>query len=432
MNTPADAAATSAVAPRSRDELLLITALFPLAFVVAGLLIDGPSTVWSGLVAILTSRDTLLTDYMGLGGIGAALVNAGLLTLLALLIYWRSGAVIGGPAIACLWLVLGFGLFGKSLLNVWFIVLGVVLYARVKGEPFAKHINTAFFGAALAPIFSEILFSSALPLGATLPLGVATALVMGFVLPPVAASLFKAHQGYTLYNIGFVAGIVGSVTVAVYKSYGFVPDPVFIWSTGNNVLLGSLLAALWGAMAAGAFWLDRDALRHFAGILREAGQSPSDFVTQYGMGAVLLNMGLTGAIGTLYVLAVGSELNGPTIGAIFTIVGFAAYGKHPRNILPVMLGVFLASMMKDWNAADPSAVLAALFGTTLAPIAGRFGWHWGLLAGFIHSSVVQTVGQLHGGLVLYNNGFAAGLVAAVLVPVIIALVPPAKGGEAPK
>jgi Protein of unknown function (DUF1576) len=74
-------------------------------------------------------------------------------------------------------------------------------------------------------------------------------------------------------------------------------------------------------------------------------------------------------------------------------------------------------------------VLAALFGTTLAPIAGRFGWHWGLLAGFVHSSVAQTVGQLHGGLVLYNNGFAAGLVAAVLLPVILALRRAPSNGE---
>ena len=87
----------------------------------------------------------------------------------------------------------------------------------------------------------------------------------------------------------------------------------------------------------------------------------------------------------------------------------------------IMLGVFLASMLKDWNAADPSAVLAALFGTTLAPIAGRFGWRWGIVAGFIHSSVAQSVGQVHGGLVLYNNGFAAGLVASILVPVIMAV-----------
>ena len=43
------------------------------------------------------------------------------------------------------------------------------------------------------------------------------------------------------------------------------------------------------------------------------------------------------------------------------------------------------------------------------------------MAGFVHSSAAQTVGTLHAGLNLYNNGFAAGIVASVLVPVIIAI-----------
>ena len=60
--------------------------------------------------------------------------------------------------------------------------------------------------------------------------------------------LFNAHVGHTLYNIGWVAGILGTLTVAVYKCYGFVPDPVFIWTIGNNLLLGSMLAALFAAM----------------------------------------------------------------------------------------------------------------------------------------------------------------------------------------
>ena len=59
---------------------------------------------------------------------------------------------------------------------------------------------------------------------------------------------------------------------------------------------------------------------------------------------------------------------------------------------------------------------------------GRFGWHWGIVSGFLHSSVAQSVGQLHGGLVLCNNEFAAGLVAVILVPVIIA-VPPRESGR---
>ncbi len=407
----------------SNARLLALLALFPLAFVIAGFALDTPQAIGQGLLRILSSRDTLVTDYMGLGGIGAALVQAGVLTLLALLVYWRAGAVIGGASVACLFLVLGFGLFGKSLVNIWFIVLGVWLFARFKGEPFAKHINTAFFGAALAPIFTEILFSSALPLHVSLPLAVATTLMMGFVLVPAAAHLFKAHMGFTLYNIGWVAGILGTLVVAVYKSYGFVPEPVFIWTTGHNRLLGALLVGLFIAMALGGLFIDRHALRKQAQILAEAGRAPTDFVALAGIGPTLLNMALSGAIGTAYVLAVGADLNGPTLGAILTIVGFAAFGKHPKNIVPIMLGVFISSLAKDWNAHDPSAVLAALFGTTLAPIAGRFGWHWGIVAGIVHSSVAQSVGQVHGGLVLYNNGFAAGLVAAILVPVILSLRP---------
>ena len=328
---------------------------------------------------------------------------------------------MSGSAVACLFLVLGFGLFGKNLLNVWFIVLGVFLYCWFKGEAFSAHINTAFFGTALAPVFSEIAFSTALPMSIGLPLGAATATVIGFILPPAAAQLFKAHMGFSLYNMGFTAGIVGVLVVALYKSYGFVPDPVMIWTGGHNTLLGGFLLVLFVSMAAAGWYLDRGVAARVIAIMRMSGQSPSDFVALVGFGPVLLNMSLTGTIGTAYVLAVGGDLNGPVIGAIFTIVGFSAFGKHPANIVPIMLGVFLGSFAKPWGASDPSGLLAALFGTTLAPIAGRFGWHWGIVAGFVHSSAARTVGQVHGGLNLYNNGFAAGIVAAVLVAVIMAV-----------
>ena len=66
-------------------------------------------------------------------------------------------------------------------------------------------------------------------------------------------------------------------------------------------------------------------------------------------------------------------------------------------------------------------VLAALFCTGLAPIAGQFGWKWGVVAGMLHASVVLNVGFLQGWLNLYNNGFSAGLVCIVLVPLIEAV-----------
>jgi len=408
-------------APTPEHVALRVVCAYAAAFVAFGLIVDGPERVLHGLLSIVTTRDALLTDYFGIGGIGAGCVNAGLLTLCACLVYRLADAKVTGASVACLFLVLGFGLFGKNLLNIWSIVAGVFLYARFKGEPFANHVNTAFFGAALAPVFSEILFSTSLSLEFRVPLAIATSLVIGFILAPAAAQLFRAHMGYSLYNMGFTAGIVGTLVVATYKSYGFIPDPVMIWTSGNNALLGGFLAAVFASMLVLGCYFDRALPSGLKRIMAEAGQAPSDFIALAGFGPTLANMGLAGAVGTLYVLAVGGDLNGPVIGAILTIVGFAAFGKHPRNIVPIMAGVFLGSLFKPFGAADPSIVLAALFGTTLAPIAGRFGWHWGVVAGLLHSSAALSVGSLHAGLNLYNNGFAAGLVASVLVPVIIAV-----------
>ena len=406
--------------------ILRVVAAYAAVFVAFGVLLDGPAQVAHGLIEIVTTRDALLTDYFGTGGIGAACANAGLLTLCACAIYRLTGARMSGSAVACLFLVLGFGLFGKNLLNVWPIVVGVALYARFRGERFVDHINVAFFGAALAPVFSEILFSTSLDLVYRVPLALVTSVAIGFILVPAAAQLFRAHEGFSLYNMGFTAGIVGTLVVAAYKSYGFVPDPVMIWTTGNNAVLATFLGAVLGSMVVVGYVIDRGLSSRLGEILRTSGQSPTDYIAQVGFGPTLANMGLTGAVGTIYILAIGGDLNGPVIGAILTIVGFAAAGKHPRNVIPIMLGVFVGSLFKPWHAWDPSLQLAALFSTTLAPIAGRFGWHWGIVAGIIHASAALSVGWLHAGLNLYNNGFAAGIVAAVLMPVIRA-VTSAKG-----
>ena len=50
-----------------------------------------------------------------------------------------------------------------------------------------------------------------------------------------------------------------------------------------------------------------------------------------------------------------------------------------------MLGVFLGSL-SSMVGRQSVAELAALFGTTLAPIAGSLRLGWGLVAGFVHAS----------------------------------------------
>ena len=292
--------------------------------------VQSPASVVRGLWAILTTRDALLTDYFGVGGIGGGCVSAGLLTLAACCVYWRAGAQMTGAAVACLFLVLGFGLFGKNLLNVWPIVAGVWLYAKFRGEPFHSHLNTAFFGAALAPVFTEILFSTTLAPAISVPLALATGLAIGFMLPPAAAQLFRAHMGFSLYNMGFTAGIVGTIVVAMYKAYGFVPDPVFIWTRESQALLVVFLALFFGSMLAAGYGLDRGAFARLPDILKEPGRSPRISSRWPALGRTLVNMGLAGAeAGSTWWRSAATSM--ATIVAILTIVGFAAYCNMPAT-----------------------------------------------------------------------------------------------------
>jgi hypothetical protein len=131
-------------------------------------------------------------------------------------------------------------------------------------------------------------------------------------------------------------------------------------------------------------------------------------------------MGILGIYSTIYVSIIGGDLNGPTIGAILTIVGFGAFGKHLRNVFPVMIGATLSSLLNIWQISSPGMVLGILFSSTLAPISGQFGWAYGALAGFLHICLVMNLSYLHGGLNLYNNGFAGGMACIILIPIITA------------
>ncbi|MCT4595686.1 MAG: DUF1576 domain-containing protein [Anaeromicrobium sp.] len=396
----------------------LIVLCYALSLIIFAFLVDNPKNIFKGLYLILIEPDILITDYIGVGGMGATFLNSGILMILALFMLYKCRININGVSIACLFLVAGFSMFGKNIFNVWFIIGGVYIYARIQKDKFSKYIYIALFGTCLSPMVTQIMFGIDKPLMVRVPVAILVGISIGIILPPLSAYLIRVHQGFNLYNIGFVAGIIGTIFVSVFKSYGFLPESRLIWTTENNVILSIYLFTMFILMIFIGFYLNDKSFKNLRNIYSYPGRAVTDFILLEGFGPTLINMGINGLIGVIYILIVDGDLNGPIIGGIFTLVGFGAFGKHGKNMLPIFLGVYLGSLTKIWSINDPSILLAALFGTTLAPIAGEFGWKYGILAGFIHSSVVLNVGVLHGGLNLYNNGFAGGIVAATLVPVI--------------
>lgn len=133
------------------------------------------------------------------------------------------------------------------------------------------------------------------------------------------------------------------------------------------MLLGLLFVLFAGMSVVAVLWRGKDTLLGYEKLLGTTGIGGTDYLLELGGAVTLLNMGLNGLFATFFVLAVGGNLNGPTIGGIFTIVGFSATGKHLRNIFPIMAGVCIASTVRAWDITNPSALLALLFSTTLAP-----------------------------------------------------------------
>lgn len=388
------------------------TFLMILAFI-----FNSPKELWVGSLIILTSPAKLVTDYFELANIGSALLNASLMTFKTLLLVRFSKSKITGPVIAALFTVAGFSLFGKNLYNSLPIILGVYAYAKIIRNPFSKHLLPALFGTSLGPIVSEITFNLDLPLKWGIILGVVVGLLIGFVLTPLANHFIHFHKGFSLYNIGFTAGIIGMLFISILRSFGIKIDAIELISTGNNGAFIIVLYGLFSTLFLIGFALNKWNFNGYRQLLTQSGQSMTDFTNSFHFGLVLMNMSLLGMLSTGYVLAVGGELNGPIIGGIFTIVGFGASGKHIKNVLPIFLGVFVVGLFNVSEIHSTSALLAALFGTTLAPIAGYYGSFAGFIAGAFHMAIVLNISYLHAGMNLYNNGFSGGFTAALLVPI---------------
>ena len=405
------------ITPQRNPVLLPAAALFGVVLVVFGFFQAPPAEIWSGMYTIFTVEDVLITDYIAVAGMGAAFVNAGLVTLASTVILRVWDESPNGATMVTIGLMSGFSLFGKNIVNMWPIFFGTVLYALLKREPFSRHVNLALRGTALAPMVSFLAVRYR-------PwLGVALGLAVGFLLPPVAEHAHRVQNGMNLYSVGFSCGLMAMMAVPAFKAFGLEPASAHHWSTGNNLLLGSSLAVLCAVfIAAGLSRGPRPVLEKYRALLRTSGRVPSDYVRTFTPGPVLVNMGVNGLIATGYILLTGGDLNGATIGAIFTIIGFSGYGKHAFNMVPVMAGVLLGSLTNHVDPNSSALQLAGLFGTTLAPFAGVFGWPFGVLAGLLHSSVVLQAGLPLEGMNLYNNGFSGGLVAIVLYPILTSLV----------
>lgn len=380
----------------------------------SGYVFHERENVLAGILKIITSPAILITDFLVIGGIGAAFLNALLIFLFNFTLSRVLKIEITGLLIASFFTVFGFSFFGKNILNILPFYLGGILYSIFEHIDFKEIFITISFTSALAPFVSEVAFRVDTTDTSYIN-AIALGIIIGFIATPLSKKMASFHEGFNLYNLGFTGGILGAVITSILKLYNFPITPQRIISTEFDLALKIICTSIFLSLIVIGFFINDSSFKGYTELLKDSGLK-SDFIKKYGFGLTFINMGIMGFVATGFTLLIGETLNGPLLAGILTVVGFSAYGKHFKNTIPVLLGVFLAGWGSSTNGF--TIALSALFGTSLAPITGVYGAIWGIIAGWLHLAVVQSIGTVHGGLNLYNNGFSAGIVASFLLPIM--------------
>lgn len=370
--------------------------------------------VMEGFYRIITSQAILITDFLVIGGLGGTFLNAFLVFIFNFTMMKLLKIPIKGLAIASFFTIFGFSFFGKNILNILPIYLGGILYSKYESIDFKDILITISFTSALAPFISEVAFGIDASHTAYIS-AVILGIIIGFIVTPIAKKMANFHEGFNLYNLGFTGGILGAVISSVMKSYHFQMQTRRIISSSFHYDLIAITTLGFSILIIIGYYIDRFSFENYCKLLKDSGHR-ADYVEKYGYGATFINMGIMGFVGIAYILLMKQYVSGPLLAGVLTIVGFSAYGKHIKNTVPILIGVTLASF---GSTADYFiVVLSALFGTSLAPVAGVYGTFWGIIAGWLHLAVVQFIGMTTSGMNLYNNGFSAGIVAGFLLPIM--------------
>ncbi|MBQ7536284.1 MAG: DUF1576 domain-containing protein [Stomatobaculum sp.] len=409
-------------------------------------------TLGQDFLRILVTPGPLVTDYFNIGSLPAAFLNAGLCGA----VMSASMILLPGPShvntLAGYFLVIAHCFYGLNFLNMWPCFLAPFLYLKLKNLDYNQNLHVCMFSTCFSPFVSELLFrytnsatfvageASLNPKGILLT--VLFAFVIAFVAPAVLPGVRAWHKGYNLYNGGLAYGMFGFLVFNfLYRTVGVTVPVVPIYTNGvynrfgrSYELFGNLYFITIFLLCLLAGWyLNCKSFRGLRHLLLDTGYQ-SNFAKKYGMPLCLINVGLYGLLFLGYInLAVeftsGAGFTGPTFGVIFAALTFTSMGQHPRNVWPIFLGFPLLSLIAmlfnhlvgghaTWTVSTQAYINSVAFATGLCPIVGRYGEAAGVAAGALCAALCTATGALHGGLMLYNGGFTAGIAALILIPIL--------------
>lgn len=436
------------------------SAAFLISALIAAVYTGVGTRIFYNWYLIMTSPSPLVTDYLEIGGLASAMLNAGACGMACFLFMVGLKGESRANTLAGYFLVVAHCFYGLNFLTMWPCFLAPFLYLHLKKLNFKSNLHICMFATSFGPFIGELLFrytqgddfvfgQPSLTLsGVLLTLGFS--LMLGFIVPAILPGASAWHKGYNLYNGGLAFGIFGFFLYNfLYKTMGISPASSLTRfnetyeSFGRSYRLYSncFFIIIFTCCIFAGYLLNGRSFKGFTHLVRDTGYQ-SDFAEKYGMPLCLINIGFIGSLFLLYLNLIitftsGAGFTGATIGVVLAALTFTSMGQHPKNIWPILVGyplLYLVTMFFchlngreiGWSISTQGYINGVAFATGLCPIVGRYGVRAGIVAGFMCASMCTATGALHGGLVLYNGGFTTGITALILLPILEHYVPAAR------
>ena len=417
--------------------LKLLFGFLSACFLIAAVCMPDRSTMLSGLWNILSQSNKISANYFAMGGYAATFLNMGLVGLFCLLLFILFKGTPNNVSTLAVILTIGFGSWGINVLNMWFSILGVVIYGLVKKEKLGTLVNAMLFSTGIAPLITDLLirYPNADVIGFNwlgLGLALVVGIVIGFFLPAGLAHSPKVHKGFDLYSAALPIGMTAFfLNATLFKTMGvslpkalsdIAPESMQVASQATANIFCCVVFGLCIVFALILGCKPKDYWK-----LLTDPELVTNFSSTYGNATFLMNLGVFGLFILGYYNLIGATFNGITFGIIFCMLATCNSGSHPGNVLPIMLGYAAASLVFGWIAPmlggnftfqlNAQAICVGLcYANGLSPIADKYGWRYGFVAAVMHYLLVTSVPTLHGGYCLYNGGFTAALICLILVP----------------
>ena len=417
--------------------LKLLFAFLSLCFVVAAFCMPDRANMLTGFWNILSLPSKISANYFAMGGYAATFLNMGLVGFLCLGLFLIFKGTPNNVSTLAVILTIGFCSWGINVLNMWFSILGVVLYGLVKREKMGSLVNAMLFSTGIAPLITDLLirYPHAEVVGFNVlgaVLAVVVGVIIGFFLPAGLAHSPKVHKGFDLYSAALPIGMTAFLLNGIlYKTMGIsLPKALSdleaaSMQVASQSIVNIFCLVVFGLCIVFAFLLGCRPKDYWQ-LLKDP-ELVTNFSSTYGNATFLMNLGVFGLFILGYYNLIGASFNGITFGIIFCMLSTCNSGSHPGNVWPIMLGYAAASLVFGWVAPmlggnfamkiNAQAICVGLcYANGLSPIADKYGWRYGFVASVLHYLLVTSVPNLHGGFCLYNGGFTAALICMMLVP----------------